>query len=124
MRHHTAEVLYGLVVAPGDFKIYDDDDDYNELVEALTHESIVISCDDMLSVEFELIPNDKGYFNQSGIPVPYFYVVPLDKPCGYFTTPYRNIDEMLYELKEKIGEHLNEDFDYESRLARVVGVRY
>lgn len=41
-----------------------------------------------------------------------------------FHAPYKNMDDVVDELKEKIGEYLPDDFDYRSRICEIVGTYF
>ena len=50
--------------------------------------------------------------------------VPLSNYPTLFEKAYNNIDEIINELKEKVGAYLPEDFDYRSRLRYICGTYY
>jgi hypothetical protein len=49
--------------------------------------------------------------------------VPLRIP-KLFERVYSNIDEMVNELKEKLGEYLPDGYDYKSRICHICGTYY
>ena len=72
--------------------------------------------------------NNNGYFNWSpdcdsytGDSIAY---VPLDKYPSLFESAYNNMEEIIDELKSKLGEYLPKDFDYRSRIRHISGTYY
>lgn len=41
-----------------------------------------------------------------------------------FTKAYNNIDELVDEFKDKVGQYLPDDFDYRSRIHHICGTYY
>lgn len=41
-----------------------------------------------------------------------------------FKKAYENIDEMVQEFKEKLGEYLTDDFDYRKQIRHIVGTYF
>ena len=52
------------------------------------------------------------------------FYIPVEKYPTLFKTAYRDIDEMIAEFKEKIGEYLPADFDYRSNIRHIVGTTW
>lgn len=50
--------------------------------------------------------------------VPY---VPIKKYPSLFRSAYKDFNEIIEELKEKIGECLPEDYDYRSNIRHIIG---
>lgn len=50
--------------------------------------------------------------------------VPLSKYPTLFMKAYNNMDEIIDELKTKLGKYLTEDFDYRSRICHICGTYY
>lgn len=50
--------------------------------------------------------------------------VSLSKYPTLFKKAYDNMEEIIDELKSKIGEYLTEDFDYRSRIRHICGTYY
>ncbi len=50
--------------------------------------------------------------------------VPLSKYPTLFSKAYNNMEEIIDELKSKVGEYLPEDFDYRSRVCHISGTYY
>lgn len=50
--------------------------------------------------------------------------VPLSKYPTLFKKAYNNMDEIIAELKEALGEYLPDDFDYRSKLCHISGTYY
>ena len=54
----------------------------------------------------------------------YVYYVPVEKYPSLFKTAYNNMDELVAELKESLGEYLPADFDYRSNIRHIVGTTW
>ena len=52
------------------------------------------------------------------------YYVPANKYPTLFKTAYKDIDELIAEFKEKVGEYLPEDFDCRSNIRHIVGTYF
>lgn len=50
--------------------------------------------------------------------------VPLSKYPTLFRKAYNNMEEIIDELKSKLGKYLTEDFDYRSRIRHISGTYY
>jgi hypothetical protein len=50
--------------------------------------------------------------------------VPLLKYPTLFKKAYNDMDEIIAELKDKLGEYLPDDFDYRSKLCHISGTYY
>lgn len=62
---------------------------------------------------------DYEYYNNDAI-----CYIPLAKYPTLFKKAYNNIDEIVDEIKSKLGEYLTEDFDYRSRICHICGTYY
>ena len=52
------------------------------------------------------------------------FYVPLSNYPTLFKKAYNDMDEIISELKEKLGEYLPDDFDYRSRIYHISGTYY
>ena len=52
------------------------------------------------------------------------FYVPLYNYPTLFKKAYNDMDEIISELKEKLGEYLPEDFDYRSKIYHISGTYY
>lgn len=52
------------------------------------------------------------------------FYVPLSNYPTLFKKAYNNMDEIVSELKDKLGEYLSEDFDYRSGIHYICGTYY
>ena len=52
------------------------------------------------------------------------FYIPVEKYPTLFKTAYKDMDEMVAEFKDKIGEYLPEDFDYRSNIRHIVGTTW
>lgn len=59
------------------------------------------------------------YYNDDVI-----YYCPTQKISTLFKAAYENMDEMIAEFKQKIGEYLPEDFDYRKYIRNISGTYY
>lgn len=50
--------------------------------------------------------------------------IPLFKYPTLFKPAYNNMEEIVKEFKDKLGEYLAEDFDYRSRIRHICGTYY
>lgn len=50
--------------------------------------------------------------------------VPLSKYPTLFKKAYNDMDEIIAELKDKLGEYLPDDFDYRGNLCHISGTYY
>ena len=53
--------------------------------------------------------------------VPY---VPLRKYPSLFGAVYKDFNEIIEELKEKIGEYMPEDYDYRANIRHIIGTTF
>lgn len=72
--------------------------------------------------------NDDGYFDFSRDYESYnsdsIAYVPLAKYPTLFKRAYNNMEEIIDELKLKIGKYVPEDFDYRSRICHICGTYF
>lgn len=52
------------------------------------------------------------------------YYVPMKKYPQLFGTAYNNMNEVVEEFKERLGEYLPEDFNYRSHIKHIVGTTW
>ena len=52
------------------------------------------------------------------------WFVELKKMPTLFAAPYKNMCEIVDELKDKLGDYLPDDFDYKSRIRLISGTYY
>lgn len=52
------------------------------------------------------------------------YYVNVSKYPSLFKAAYENMDELVAEFKEKVGEYLPEDFDYRANIRHIVGTYF
>lgn len=52
------------------------------------------------------------------------FYVPLSRYPTLFKNPYNNMEEIIDELKSRIGEYLPEDFDYRNNIRHICGTYY
>lgn len=52
------------------------------------------------------------------------FYVPLSNYPTLFKKAYNNMDEVISELKEKLGKYLPDDFDYRTRIHYICGTYY
>ena len=72
--------------------------------------------------------NDSGYFDFSRDYESYrgdcIAYVPTSNYPTLFKRAYGNIEELIEEFKDKIGEYLPKDFDYRSRIRHICGTYF
>lgn len=49
------------------------------------------------------------------------YYVSFNSYPSLFNAPYNNINEIVEEFKEKLGEYMPEDYDYRANLKHIIG---
>ena len=49
------------------------------------------------------------------------YYVPFNQYPSLFKAPYNDINEIVEEFKEKLGEYMPEDYDYRANLKHIIG---
>lgn len=54
----------------------------------------------------------------------YIYYIPTNTVSTLFKAAYSNVDEMIEEFKEKIGEYLPDDFDYRKYIRHISGTYF
>lgn len=52
------------------------------------------------------------------------FYIPVKKYPSLFKTAYNNMDELVAEFKEALGEYLPADFDYRSNIRHIVGTTF
>lgn len=69
--------------------------------------------------------NDDGsfswYYDSHSYDFDTIAYIPLKNYPTLFKQEYNNMDEIVAEMKSKIGEYLPEDFDYRSRICHISG---
>ena len=50
--------------------------------------------------------------------------IPLNKTPTLIKAAYENINEIIDELKEKLGKYLSEEFDYRNNIRIIIGTYY
>ena len=50
--------------------------------------------------------------------------IPCDRQSTLFERAYRNVDEIIEEMKQKVGELLPDDYDYRKNIVHVVGTYF
>ena len=52
------------------------------------------------------------------------YYMPCDKYPSLFSAAYKDINEMIEEFKQRIGEYMPDGYDYRSNIRRIVGTTF
>ena len=52
------------------------------------------------------------------------FYVPICSYSTLFKPAYENMDELIAEFKQKLGEYLPEDFDYRANIRHIVGTYF
>ncbi len=52
------------------------------------------------------------------------YYIPVSSYPTLFKAAYENMDALINEFKEKVGEYLPDDFDYRSKIRHIVGTYF
>ena len=64
-------------------------------------------------------PNNTRYYSDDTI-----YFLPLVNYPGLFSAPYKDMAEVVAEMKERIGKYLPEDFDYIADIRHIIGTYF
>ena len=59
---------------------------------------------------------DSAYYNDD-----YIYYIPINRTLSLFKAAYNNIDDMIADFKERVGEYMPEDFDYRYNMRYIIG---
>ena len=51
----------------------------------------------------------------------YIYYVPINRKLTLFKAAYENMDNMIADFKERIGEYMPENFDYRANMRYIIG---
>ena len=131
MRHYAFDD-YGLVLDKETVKtiasqVFDDyTEDETDTVFDL-YEKGICECITEFNGEAHEI-DDNGMFSWYDDSRSYDYepiaYIPLRNYPTLFKQAYNNMDEIVEEMKSKIGEYLPEDFDYRSRICHISGTYY
>lgn len=131
MRHYAFDD-YGLVLDKETVKIiasqvFDDyTEDETDTVFDLCDKGICECIGEFTGEAHEL--SDDGMFSWYDDSRSYDYeliaYIPLKNYPTLFKQAYKNMDEIVEEMKSKIGEYLPEDFDYRSRICHISGTYY
>ena len=85
-----------------------------ELVSEFTGEAMELADDGAINWGCDY----KGY-NSDAI-----YYIPLRYYSTLFKKAYNNMEEIIDELKSKVGEYLTDDFDYRNNIRYICGTYY
>lgn len=130
MRDYACED-YGLVLSKDVMKLICEKEFVDEPVEdegygEALYEADICNCMGNFTGEAFYV-NDDGadnwghsqYYNCDSV-----YYVPVHKYPTLFKTAYKDIDELVAEFRERIGEYLPVDFDYRSNIRHIVGTTW
>ena len=51
----------------------------------------------------------------------YIYYVPIHRMVSLFKAPYKDMDDMIADFKDRVGEYMPSDFDYRANLRHIIG---
>lgn len=136
MRHWSVND-YGLILDDDGLKViaknicddyfdenWDDDDMYMEYLEYISDKLSLIYLSGFIGDVFYI--NDRGYdscdyksyYDES------LYYVSLNFYPGLFGSHYENFDDVIIELKSRVGEYLPKDFDYRGNVRHLIGTYF
>ena len=112
--------------------IFDDDyedDDYEDdefaFNEALYDEGLVEYIGSFTGEAIAINENGENIWSDSeSYDDDIIYYVPTNMVSTLFKAAYSNVDEMIEEFKEKIGEYLPDDFDYRKYIRHISGTHF
>ena len=105
-----------------DFEEVDEDDYEYELYDMGVFDHISNFCGETIHINDDG-SDDYWRMNESYSEDPICYVAVSLFPT-LFKAPYTNMEELIGEFKDKIGEYLPEDFDYRSNIRHIVGTYF
>lgn len=51
----------------------------------------------------------------------YIHYIPINRMVSLFKAPYRDIEDMIADFKNRVGKYMPEDFDYRANLRHIFG---
>lgn len=119
----TAKLLSSKVFKEYTEESYDEDPDY--YIDELYEKGIVEYISEFTGESMEVDDEGKSVWNTGEV---YnddrIYYVSVLKYSTLFKAAYENMDELVSEFKEQVGEYLPEDFDYRNNVRHIVGSYY
>lgn len=124
---------YGLVVTEEMMKLLaskacqeyteeDYEEDYDYYADELYEKGIIEYISEFTGESMEVDDNGKYVWNTGEV---YnddrIYYVPILRYSTLFKAAYTDMDELISEFKERIGEYLPEDFDYRNYVRHIAG---
>lgn len=104
---------------------YEDCDDMDDMMWELEYAGICEYISDFSGESVPLYDSGIGMWNDTenyfGDPICFF---PLSNKPSLFKQAYNGMDDVIAEIKDKIGKYLPEDFDYRSRIRRITGAYF
>lgn len=100
-----------------------EDMEEDEYGDALYNEDICEYIGDFSGETFRI--TDDGYHeygrNEESYCGDQIFYIPICSYSTLFKPAYKNMDELIVEFQEKVGEYLPEDFDYRANIRHIVG---
>ena len=95
----------------------------NEDVTEALYDSEFCTCAPQFTGEAFHIKDDgkDSYSNQLIYTGDEVYYVPFNKYPSLFKAPYKDINEIVEEFTEKIGEYMPEGYDYRANFRHIIG---
>ena len=59
------------------------------------------------------------YFNSD-----YIYYIPINRAVTLFKATYKDMEDMIADFKDRVGEYMPEDFDYRANIRHIVGTYF
>lgn len=127
MREYAVED-YGMIIDEEAAKevchrMFDDfDDEREDLWYALYEKGLCEYIGEFTGEAWILDDEGKINFTGDSYSCESIYYIPLSACSTLFKAAYGNMDDIITELKDKVGKYLPGDFDYRSRVRRIVGL--
>lgn len=109
---------YGLYVLPKDLSEYANENGYD--IDEVGYEIDFTLYSD---ADGQAIPLSRSY-EPWDVTHEVFYMANLNEYPSLFNKAYNSYEEALLELKEKWGEYLNKDYNYEKNFVNFIGTEF
>lgn len=127
---------YGLVLNEQDMKYLvmdycEDYDDEEFKKDPYGYYDVIVDHFDLIynsNFNGDVVPIDDdgtdGWHNYDNLCDDVIFYVPFNKYPKLFKAVYENIDDIIAEMKKKIGKYLPADFDYRNKLRHIIGTTF
>lgn len=101
------------------------DENYMDYWSALYENGIVEYISDFTGESMQITDDGRSRWDSGETyNCDYVYYVPASNYSTLFKAAYEDINELVSEFKEKLGEYLPDDFDYRGHIRHIVGTYF